>query len=885
MTRLRVALAALSAACAISLGATVLTNAQPASSVPTPQSSFGFAACADRKLATYEQIADYFRALDTASERLQLEEIGTSVGGRPMVMAVISSEANLKDVARYKGIAQRLARAKGLTDEQARALAREGKAVMWVDFGLHSSELAHAQTAPEFAYRVVSEESDEMRFIRDNVILVLVPNMNPDGTTLWADWYMKHVGGPFERSSLPELYHHYIGHDNNRDWFMMTQPETRAVARQLYEQWYPQIIHNQHQSAPFPARIFIPPFEDPMNPNIPPLVQRGVNLVGEAMGRRFEQEGKPGAISRITFDVWWNGGMRTAPYFHNMIGILTETGHTSPAPATYDAKNFPRTFSNGVATLEPSTSYPNPYRGGTWHFRDSCEYMMTASMAVLDLGARWREQWLYDIYQMGRDAIRAGRDETYVVPAGQWDPGTAAKMINTLRIGGVEVERATASFNAGRRSFGAGSYLIRGAQAFRPYVTDLLNPQVYPDLRLYPDGPPERPYDVTGWTLPMQMGVEVHRLAEAVSVATEPIDRAPVPAGAVSGVAKAAYAIDPRANDAFVAVNRLLKAGDHVTRATAAFEADGKPWAAGTFLVTARGTQTHDRLVQHAAALGLQVTALDTPPSVTQTPLRAPRIGLYHAWGGNMDEGWTRWLLEQYEFPYTRLHDKDIRAGNLRARFDVIVLPDATYESMMNGLAPGSMPEDYVGGMTPHGVNHLYTFTQAGGTLVTLDSAASLPLTAFGLPIRNVAGEQPGTNFYIPGTLVRLVLDPTHPVAWGMPEQAAGFFAHSAAFQAGRGRSRFDAELGVGGGTVDGVHTVASYAGKDLLMSGWLLGDRVIANRAAVIDATVGQGRVVLIGFRAQHRAQPHATFKLLFNSLLLPVPPPPASPAAAPRR
>jgi hypothetical protein len=250
-----------------------------------------------------------------------------------------------------------------------------------------------------------------------------------------------------------------------------------------------------------------------------------------------------------------------------------------------------------------------------------------------------------------------------------------------------------------------------------------------------------------------------------------------------------------------------------------------------------------------------------------------------------MDEGWTRWLLEQYEFPYTRLHDKDIRAGNLRARFDVIVLPDATYESMMNGLAPGSMPEDYVGGMTPHGVNHLYTFTQAGGTLVTLDTAASLPLTAFGLPIRNVAADQPGSNFYIPGTLVRLVLDPTHPVAWGMPEQAAGFFAHSAAFQAGRGRSRSDAEPGVGGGAVEGVRTVASYAGKDLLMSGWLLGDRVIANRAAVIDATVGQGRVVLIGFRAQHRAQPHATFKLLFNSLLLPVPPAPASPAAAPRR
>ncbi len=884
MSRPRLVLAAALAAAGIAIGAGAQVGAQPAATLPTPESSFGFAACADRKLATYEQIADYFRALDAASDRMQLVEIGTSVGGRPMLLAVISSEANLRELARYKDIAQRLARARGLTDEQARALAREGKSVMWVDFGLHSSELAHGQTAPEFAHRVVSAETDEMRFIRDNVILVLVPNMNPDGTTLWADWYMKHVGGPYERSSLPELYHHYVGHDNNRDWFMMTQPETRAVARQLYEEWFPQIIHNQHQSAPFPARIFIPPFEDPMNPNIPPLVQRGVNLVGEAMGRRFEQEGKPGAISRITFDVWWNGGMRTAPYFHNMIGILTETGHTSPAPATYDPKNFPRTFSNGVATLEPSTSYPNPYRGGTWHFRDSCEYMMTASMAVLDLGARWREQWLYDIYQMGRDAIRAGRDETYVVPADQWDPGAAVKLINTLRLGGVEVERAKEAFRAGGRDYAAGSYLIRGAQPFRPYVTDLLNPQVYPDLRLYPDGPPERPYDVTGWTLPMQMGVEVDRLKEAVSVPAEAIGVAPVPSGAVSGVAKAAYALDPRTNDAFTAVNRLLKAGDHVTRAGAAFTAGGREFPAGTFLVAAKGTQTHDRVQTQALSLGLQVVALDAPPAVAQVPLRVPRIGLYHAWGGNMDEGWTRWLLEQYEFPYQRLHDRDVRAGNLRARFDVIVLPDAAYESMMNGLAAGTMPEEYVGGMTPQGVNHLYTFTQAGGTLVALDSATSLPLTAFGLPVRNVTDGQRDSDFFIPGTLVRIALDPAHPVAWGMPPQAAAFFARSAAFQAGRPRSRAEMELGTGGAAADGVRTVATYAGKDLLMSGWLLGERVIANRAAVLDVPLGQGRVVLLGFRVQHRAQPHGTFKLLFNSLLLPAPPVAPAPPA-PRR
>ena len=851
--------------------------------LPPPEATLGFAPCADRSLATYEQIVAYLRTLDAATPRMQLFDIGTTAEGRTQVMAVISSDENMARLARYKEIARTLALARGLSDEAARALAHEGKAVMWVDFGLHSSELAHAQAAPAFAYRVVSEESAEMRFIRDNVVLVLVPNMNPDGTTQWADWYMKHVGGPFERSAPPELYQKYVGHDNNRDWFMFTQPESRNIARQLYTEWFPQVIHNQHQSAPFPARIFIPPFEDPMNPNIPALVMRGINTVGDAMGRRFAQEGKPGAISRVQFDAWWNGGMRTAPYFHNMVGILTETGHPWPWPVDYDASTFPRTFNNGVATLEPSTFYPSPFRGGRWHFRDSCEYMMTASMAVLDIGAKRREEWLYDIYQMGRDAIRAGASETYIVPAAQWDPGTAVKMINTLRIGGVEVERATAPFTVNGKHYGAGSFLIRGAQPFRPYVTDLLNPQVYPDLRLYPGGPPERPYDITGWTLPLQMGVTVERVDVAVQAPTEPVTMAAVPVGRTTMVAKAAYAFDPRANDSFTAVNRLLKAGDHVTRATAGFSAGGQEWPAGTFLVTATGTGTHARVEQATTALGLTAVALDPPPLVTQTPLRLPRIGLYHAWGGNMDEGWTRWVLEQFEFPFTLVHDADVRAGNLRSRFDVIVLPDASYTSMLSGLAPGTMPEAYVGGMTPAGVGHLHTFADAGGTLVALDSATSLPLTAFGLQVSNTTEGQDESAFYIPGTLLRLTVDPTHPLAWGMPRDAAAFFIHGAAFALGRPRTRLEVEHGEPAPPPAGLTAAASYASRDLLMSGWLLGERVVAGRAAVVEAAIGTGRTVLIGFRPQHRGQPHGTYKFLFNALLRL--PGEAAPAARPAR
>src|SRR5437899_6211141 len=363
---------ALVAATAVASLAVAIALAQP--TAPTPQSVIGFEPCADYKLATYEQIADYFGRLAAAApQRMQLVEIGKTAQGRVQLMAIISSEQNIRQLAHYKEIARTLALARHsphgalVTTDEARQLAREGKAIVWIDFGLHSSEVAHAQTAPLMAFKAVTEESDEMKFIRDNVIFLLVPNMNPDGTTLVADWYKENLGKPWE-GRLPELWHKYVGHDNNRDWFMMNQPETRNSAKQLYVEWFPQIIYNQHQSAPFPARIFVPPFDDPMNPNIPPLVMRGVNLVGDAMTRRLEQEGRRGAISRIGFDTWWNGGMRTAPYFHNMIGILTETGHASATPATYDAAAFPKYFANTtIPTLEPTTYYPSPYLGGERH--------------------------------------------------------------------------------------------------------------------------------------------------------------------------------------------------------------------------------------------------------------------------------------------------------------------------------------------------------------------------------------------------------------------------------------------------------------------------------------------------------------------------------------
>lgn len=840
--------------------------------LPDPATHLGFAPCSDYKLATYEAIDAYLQALDQASDRMTMIEIGRSVSGRPLRLAAISSSRNLARLDRYKTMAAALARTRhadgrALSDADAHQLAREGRAVVWVDFGLHSSEVAHAQAAPLFAWRMVSGESAELQRLREDVILLLMPNMNPDGTDAVAEWYMRHVGTPHERAPLPELYHHYIGHDNNRDWYMLTQPESRSVARQLYHEWFPQIIHNQHQEAPFPARIFVPPFEDPVNPLIPPLVVRGINTVGDAIARRLEQEGKTGAVSRVQFDAWWNGGMRTAPYFHNMVGILTETAHASASPATYDAKQFPAAFANGVSTSTPSVYYPSPYRGGRWTQSDSCEYMLTASMAVLDIASRRREEWLLDIWRMGSAQVRAGADETFIVPSTQWDAPTAATLIDTLRRGGVEVEQAEAPFTADGREYAAGAYLIRGAQPFRAYVRDLLLPQKYPDLRLYPGGPPDRPYDITGWTLPIQMGVRVDEVRGPLAVTTRAVDATTASARITGDIATAPLvAIDARINQSVRLVNRLLAAGVRVERLTSPLGVGADAWPAGTFLVAPDATTRHV-LVQTVQELGLSARALETQPSGERRTLMRPRIGLYRPWGGNMDEGWTRFVLDQFGFPYLTLRDADLRAGDLGTRVDVIVLPDASYDSLLRGLSSPPARPEHSGGMGARGVAGLYEFVEGGGTLVALDSASELPLTAFGLPITSALAGVRDTDVFIPGSLLKLDVDTAHPLAWGMPGEAAAFYAQGLAFVPSVPRGRGEPPPTWS----EDVRVVASYGRNPLLLSGWQLGGERLEGRAAIVEARVGAGRVVLIGFRVQHRAQAHGTFKFLFNALLQP--------------
>ncbi len=848
----------------LTMAAIAVTVALPAyAQIPTPESVIGWRPGTDYKLADYGQISDYFRQLDAASDRLILREIGSTAEGRPMMLAIISSEANLRQLDRWKDIARLLAMAQGLGDDEARALAKEGKAIVWIDGGLHATEVAHAQHTSLLAHHLVASEDDEVRRIRDEAVVLLMPVMNPDGLEIVTRWYREHLGTPFETAPLPELYHKYVGHDNNRDWFMILQPETEVVTQQLWHEWYPQIVYNHHQRGPFPSRIFIPPFKDPMNPNIPPLVMRGINLVGSAMGLRFAQEGKPGVISRASYTVWWNGGMRTAPYFHNQVGILTETNlYRYATPHYYDPKEMPKNFREGMSTERPGVFYPNPWKGGWWRVGDAVDYMMTASMAVAKIAAGLKEDWLYNMYLMAshaREQGKAGNPFAYVIPPDQWDGGEALELVSVLRRGAVEVHRARRPFSADGDEYPAGSFIAFASQPFRAHLVDLMEPQDYPDRRIYPGGPPDPPYDMAGWTLPAQMGVTAHRIDEPFEASTEPVATTLVArdAGTVTGRGPV-YLLTPNENAGVHAVNKLLASGANVSRASAPFEAGGRNWPAGTFFVRSGGS-TLSRVAQQTGVDFVGAGDL----AVATMQLTQPKVGLYKSWVSNMDEGWTRWLLENYEFDFTTVTDADLRTGDLSS-FDAIVLPDQDAAEILTGHLTGAMPEQYTGGVGAEGTASLKRFVEGGGTLIALDHAADFAIEQFGLPVQNVVRGLESGQFFIPGSLMRITVDTGDPLGVGMQEEAAAFFVESQAFSvvppAGEGDTRAARDVDV----------VARYAADDLLVSGWELGAaQHLAGRGAVVRVAVGGGNVVLIGFRSQFRGQPRGTFKLLFNSIL----------------
>ena len=884
----------------------------------SPKEQFGFDVGADFRLVSYSQLLAYWRVLDAESDRLSLETIGRTAEGRTMIMAVVTSPANQRKLGRYKEISRRLALAEGLSDAQAEALAAEGKAVVLIDGGLHATEVLGSQQLIELVWQMASRNDAETRRILDNVILLAVPS-NPDGLDLVADWYMREKD-PVKRTTrgLPRLYQKYIGHDNNRDFYMITQPETEAVSRVMYLEWFPQIVYNHHQTGPEGTVLFCSPFRDPFNYFFDPLVPTGVELVGAAIHSRFVAEGKPGATMRsgAPYSTWWSGGLRSTAYFHNMIGILTETiGNPTPVDIPFlPDKQLPR------------NDLPYPVAPQKWPFRRSIDYSVSADRAILDLASRMPEDFLRNIYRMGRNSIERGsRDNwtvtpknirmaeeairkenvkpegysrgfpvkyydllhepglrdprAFVIPSDQPAFATATTFANALMKSGVAVMQARAPFEAGGKSYPRGSYVVRCDQAFRAHVLSMFEPQDHPHDVLYPGGPPLAPYDSAGWTLAYQMGVVFDRILDGLAGPFERIkgEARLLPGKIVGSPDPAGFLLDHRINDSFIAVNRLLKQGEEVYRLKNALSAGGKDYPPGAVFIRA-AADTRARIEQAAGPLGLDAAAVETRPRGEALRLQAARIGLWDQYGGSMASGWARWLLEQYEFPFEVVYPPALEAPDLKDKYDILIFvggavpredrkPDEE-SRFFAPPAPEDIPEEFrsrLGTVTvAKTVPVLRRFLEEGGTILAIGSSTSMGFHA-GLPIADPLVERhpdgtsnrlPKEKYYIPGSLLQARVDITHPLAFGMSERVDFYFNNSPVFSLNPDAAAL------------GVRPIAWFDGPAPLRSGWAWGQSYLDKSVAVLEAKVGLGRLILYGPEIIFRGQPHGTFKLLFNGL-----------------
>ncbi|NOZ62449.1 MAG: hypothetical protein GXO74_12300 [Calditrichaeota bacterium] len=832
--------------------------------IPTPESILEFKIGADYHLADYHQAMQYFKQLAGVSPRMKLFTVGKTSLGQDMTYAVISSESNIENVEKYKNIARRLAFAKGVNDSAAEKLAAEGKAIVYIDGGLHASECAPAQHLLQLAYDLTSTEAPYWKNVLDNTILVLV-FANPDGMNILADWYRQNLGTPYEVSSLPWLYHKYVGHDNNRDSYMLNMMETQNLNKIINHIWFPQIVYNHHQTAPFPARIWIPPNAEPTNPNVHPLLVRWQNLIGSAMGMAFDEENKEGAISRIVFDTWYPGYVTQVNDAHNVISILTETAlYRYATPHFYTVRDFPESYQDFTI----AAFYPNPWKGGWWRISDAVDYCLTASKAVLATAARYKEKLLLDRYRMARDVIKKFKKEPpfgWIIPEKQIDPGSMQRMLSILSDQAIEIYRAKTSFTQDGVTYPAGTYIIPTSQAFGYFAKNMLEEQQYPDLRKYPElwqglvrmqkfkGAPFRSYDIAGWTLPLQMNVKAIKVNSPLNVEMEQVKKIEATPGKIASGGGYAYLLDARQNLSYKAINRILKKDGTVYRNTKSF-AD---FPAGMFIVPTSKI-VKNLMKDLAKNLQLQIKILKKKPSAPMFQVKKPRIGLYKSWVANIDEGWTRWLFEQFEFDFQNIHDAEIKAGNLNQRFDVIIIPSQWKDAIINGNKLGTMPPEYIGGLGYNGVENLKTFAENGGTIIGMNSSCDFLIESLQLPVSNLLKDVKSDKFVCSGSILRMEFDTKNPIAYGMEEIQPAVFNRSPVFKLHPSFEDKQAST-----------AVAKYPRRKLLLSGFIYGEKMLQGNVAVADVPVKNGRCILLGFAVKNRDQALGTFKLLFNSVL----------------
>jgi hypothetical protein len=779
--------------------------------VPTPESHFGHKIGADRKVLDWDKVVSYFQALERNSDRILVKELGKSTEGRPFIAATIASPATLKRLDRYQWIQKKLADPRQTPEAEAGKLVAEGKSVVLITCSIHATEIGAVHAAVELSYKLLTEDTPKHRAILDNVVFLLVPSLNPDGLDLVTQWYRKTLNTPFEGTSPPELYQKYVGHDNNRDWYIFSQAETRHTIAQLHNVWHPQIVYDLHQQSPFGSRMFLPPWIDPIEPNIDPILVALTNMIGTGMAADLTTAGKTGVLINSGYDLW--SPSRHYQAYHGGMRILSEAASARLASPIQAKPGQGGASEYGGAPRERSWNYPEPWTGGEWRLRDIIDYELIAMESCLYQAAIRREDLLRGFYRIGQRAVARRSPAAFVISALQPDPGATRKLLETLAFGLVEMEQAGAAFEAGGKKYPAGSYVIRMQQPYSSWAKTLLERQRYPDLRQYPGGPPRRPYDVTAHTLPLLMGVEAEALEALPPVA---LRRAAEFKVELSTRRPPFGGLPASDTDTWRAVNRLW--------------AQGRPvW---------RDVGVGDFFPEYTESRNLK-------------ELKRPRLGLYKNFVPSMDEGWTRWILEQLGFAYQSVGNREILAG--AQGLEVVVFPDQRAESMVNGYQPGSMPEEYTGGLGEKGAQALRQFARAGGTLVFLNHAAEYATEHLGVDLKKVLRGVSSRDFYSPGSLLNVTLDGQSPLAYGLPGRMALWSECSPAWEVPEGSP---------------ARVIARYPEKDVLASGWLLGEKYLAGKAAIVEYPLGAGRVILFGCRPQYRAQSYQAFKLLFNAI-----------------
>ena len=843
--------------------------------ITSPEAFFGFRMGTDRKIARWNRIVEYFELLATESDCIKVTNMGPSTEGNPFLLVTISSAANLERLDHYRELNLKLSDPRGVTPAEVEAMVEEGKVFICQSMSLHATEIGGTQMAPELAHDLLASDCEDTRRVLDNVVFLMVPCFNPDGQIMVTDWYNEWLGTEYEGCNYPKLYQKYTGHDNNRDALTQNMVESRYMGEILLRKWRPQAYLDHHHQGSDAARFNIPPYSDPIHPHGDPLVWQEINWYGAHMATLLETAGKQGVLHSARYEGWGHLGYHWITVYHNIAGMLTESASAKLATPLYiQPEQLAGASPKTMPKYEAQVNFPNPWPGGWWRLRDIVEQKKIAAWALLDIAARCRPMVLRNAYLKAvRQTERGEADQltAYLIPADQHDTLTAGKLIRALHDQGLEVQVAAAPFAVGRTTYPAGTHAVLLAQPKMGLVKTLLGRTHYPDgyWTRDPQGNP-MVRDMTTDTIAEFMGVEVVPVAGKLHGEFSVTTQVPQVAASVS-IGEGGTVFDGRLNDSYRVANRLLASGVRVWRATGTVET-GNCCALppGAFYIAARSVDDAT-LKGISAETGVAFIGVSgAPAQLTEVTRR--RVGLYQRyWTGNIDEGWTRFLLEQYEFDCQTLTDADLVAGDLAAKIDVLILPSDSREMMLGPVDHppkdprlagqvkrfGKCPPDYQSGFGIEGVKAIGEFATAGGRVVALDAAYKLVVEACGLGVRSVTEGLSSKQYLTKGSTLHVLVDNTDPLGYGMPERALIQSVDSPVFET---TETFDAE---------DLRSIVTFPERDILRSGWLIGEELLRGRPALVRAKVGQGDVVLIGFRCQHRAQTHGTFKFLFNALV----------------